>query len=137
VKLAVWISILVLACVAQAQDLSERAWQLEMNGDGPGAEVLLQQAANQVPPNPPALKAYAEFLDRHRDPLAAQVYARLLTVTDGRERAEVARRLLLIDARNADWSAAEKHMEIFHQAKGTGLELPNQTTCCRRSHATS
>jgi hypothetical protein len=128
VKLTFGISILVLACVAQAQDLSERAWQLEMNGDGPGAEALLQQAANQVPPNPPALKAYAEFLDRHRDPLAAQVYTRLLTVTDGRERAEVARRLLLIDARNADWSAAQKHMEIFQQAKGAGLQLPDRAS---------
>ena len=126
-KLAVWISILGLACGVRAQDLSERAWQLEMNGDGPGAESLLQQAANQVPPNPQALKAYAEFLDRHRDPLAAQVYTRLLTVTDGHERAEVARRLLLIDARNADWSAAGKHMQIFRDAKGTGLDLPSRT----------
>ena len=111
----------------QAQDLSDRARQLEMKGDGPGARALLQQAANSTPPSPEALKAYAEFLDRHRDPAAAELYERLLTVVEGRERAEVARRLVLFDARSADWAAAQKHLEIFRAAGGTGLTLPTTT----------
>ena len=122
------ITVIGLVWGIQAQDLSNRARQMEMNGDGPGARALLMQAANSTPPNPEALKAYAEFLDRHRDPTAAGLYERLLTVEEGRERAEVARRLLLIDARNGDWNAAQKHMEIFRTAGGTGLTLPNSAS---------
>jgi hypothetical protein len=58
-----------------------------MKGDGPGARALLHQSANSTPPNPEGLKAYAEFLDRHRDPAAAELYERLLTVVEGSERA--------------------------------------------------
>lgn len=118
---------------AQAQDLSERAWQLEMKGDGPGARALLQQAANETPPNPAALKAYAEFLDRHRDPASGELYARMLTVTEGAERVEVARRLLLLDARSGDWAAAQKHLEIFKAAGGTGLTLPQAGTDAKKT----
>jgi hypothetical protein len=117
-----------LAWGVQAQDLSERARQLEMKGDGPGARALLQQAANETPPNPGALKAYAEFLDRHRDPSAGELYERLLTVSEGPERVEVARRLLLLDARTGDWSAAQKHLDIYKAAGGTGLTLPAAAT---------
>jgi len=125
---AALITVLGLAWGLQAQDLSERARQMEMKGDGPGARALLHEAANSTPPNPEGLKAYAEFLDRHRDPSAGELYERLLTVVEGRERAEVARRLILIDARSADWATAQKHMEIFRAAGGTGLTLPSNAT---------
>ena len=115
-----------LGFAASAQDLSERAWQMELKGDAAGAGALLEQAANATPVTPAALKAYADFLDRHRDPGAADVYERLLPVTDGHERAEIARRLLLIDARDGDWKAARKHMEAYRAAGGADLTLPSE-----------
>ena len=60
-----------------AQDLGGDAWQLEMKGDALQARELLQRAVEAAPDDPAALRAYAEFLDRHRDPAAREVYARL------------------------------------------------------------
>lgn len=124
-----------LACGVQAQDLSQRAWEMEAKGDGSGARALLEQSANQTPPNPAALHAYAEFLDRHRDPEAAEVFNRLLTVTEGRERAQVAQHLLLIDSRTGDWTAARRHMEIYKEAGGTGLTLPSANKADAAKHS--
>jgi len=114
-----------LSCGLWAQDLSDRAWQLESKGDAAGARALLEEAANATPVTPGAMKAYADFLDRHRDPAAAEAYERLLTVTEGAERAELARHLLVIDALAGNWTAAQKHMAIYQGAGGSGLTLPS------------
>src|SRR5580692_2180227 len=55
---------------ADAQNPSADAWRLEIKGDGAQAREQLQKAAEAAPKNPAALRAYAEFLDRHRDPAA-------------------------------------------------------------------
>src|SRR5579884_1152678 len=125
VKTLIAALVTLTALVLHAQDLSQRAREMEMKGDGAGARALLQQAANENPPRPEAMKAYAEFLDRHRDPAAGELYERLLTVAAGQERADVAHHLLLIDARNGDWTAAQKHMDIYKSAGGTGMAVPN------------
>lgn len=120
------IAISGLSCGLQAQNLSEQAWKMEEKGDAAGALSTLQQAADATPANPAALKAYAEFLDLHRDPGASEAYERCLTVTEGSERAEIARRLLLIDARAGDWESARKHMQIYREAGGNALTLPTK-----------
>ncbi len=113
-----------LACGVRAQDLSERAWRMEVQGDPSGAGALLQQAAAATPSEPAALQAYAEFLDRHDDPAAREAWEKLLPETNGPARAAAARRLLLIDARLGDWTAARKHMDQYRAAGGTDLALP-------------
>ena len=50
------------------QDLGSEAWQLETKGEGVEAQARLQKAVEAAPNDAAALRAYAEFLDRHRDP---------------------------------------------------------------------
>jgi len=75
----VLIPVLGLSLAAGADDLSIRAWQLETKGDGTGARELLEQAAQRGAAD--ALEAYAQFLDRHRDPAAREAYEKALKVT--------------------------------------------------------
>src|SRR5215475_2431507 len=59
------------------QDLGGAAWQLESKGEAVQARDSLQKAAEAAPNDASALRAYAEFLDRHRDPAAREVYSKL------------------------------------------------------------
>ncbi len=70
---------------ASAQNPGADAWQLEARGEGGQAREQLQKASDAAPGNAAALRAYAEFLDQHRDPAAREVYTRLervLTTSD-------------------------------------------------------
>src|SRR5579864_4097380 len=58
------------AGAAVAQDLGNGAWQLELKGEGAQAREQLAKAAESSSASPAAIEAYAEFLDRHRDPAA-------------------------------------------------------------------
>ena len=60
-----------------AQDFAGESWQLESKGDAQQARDRLQKAADAAPNDPTALRAYAEFLDHHRDPAARAVYVKL------------------------------------------------------------
>ena len=111
----------------QAQDLRERALQMEVKGDAAGARALLQQSASATPANPAAVRAYAEFLDRHHDPEAREAYEKLLKSIEGPEHTGIARHLLLMDAGAADWAAAEKHLADYRASGGSGLTLPVNT----------
>src|SRR3954468_22975166 len=96
------------------QDFIGEAWKLEAKGEAVEARDQLQKAAEAAPNNPLALEAYAEFLDRHRDPDARKAYANLdqLLSRNGAsmpERAKVARRLLILDMIAADRPAAARH----------------------------
>ena len=123
-RFAVLLTIIGLAGGIFAQDLMDRAHQMEIKGDAAGAQALLQRAASATPADPAAIRVYAEFLDRHRDPEAREVYDKLLQSVNGVEKAAVARHLLLMDARAGDWTSAQKHMEEYRAAGGTGLTLP-------------
>ena len=112
-----------------SQDLTRSAWQLEAKGDGAEALAQLQRAMERRPNDPLALQAYAEFLDRHRDPGVREAYEKLrqLLARNGAstsERAKVARRLAELDLIAGDRSAAEKHLEEFRTLGGSGLNLP-------------
>src|ERR1700685_1348599 len=91
--------ILILGCgLAGADDLSDRAWQLESKGEAAGARELLRQAAQAGSATAGTLRDYAEFLDRHHDPATRDAYQRLLsTATTAETRKPLARRLVLLD----------------------------------------
>ena len=61
---------------------SADAWTLESRGQAAEAQALLERAANAVPANPAAARAYAEFLERYQDPAARQAYSRLAQLLD-------------------------------------------------------
>src|SRR5579871_5664179 len=116
------------AAAQNQRDLSGPAWALEMKGEALQARERLQKAADSGQPD--ALRAYAEFLDRHRDPSAREVYAKLdqaLTRSNAprEQRAAVARREAILDLLAGDQSAASKHVEEYRAAGGSGLTLPS------------
>ena len=64
------------------QSLADEAWRLETRGEAAQAQARLQQAAEVSSANAAAVRAYAEFLDRYRDPAARPVYAKLAQTLD-------------------------------------------------------
>jgi hypothetical protein len=113
-----------------AQDLGGEAWRLETQGEALQARDNLQKAVGASPNDPAALRAYAEFLDRHRDPAAREVYARLeqaLTRTNAprEQRAAVARREAILDLIAGDQASAARHIQAYQAAGGSGMTLRN------------
>jgi hypothetical protein len=113
---------LVAAGTAVAQDARQRAWELESKGDAAGARELLQRNAANASSDAAAQVAYAEFLDRHRDPLARGVYEKALELP-GVDRKSVAYRLTLLDLLAGDRSAASRHLEAYRSAGGSNVAL--------------
>jgi len=117
--------LITLVWLAPAQSLESRARQLELAGDAAGALALLEQAVTEQPQNLEALAAYAEFLDRRGSPKAREAYARLLDRLSagdgGARRAQIARRLVLLDLIAGDNEAAARHLEVYRAAGGRGL----------------
>jgi hypothetical protein len=115
---------------AEAQgDLSREASQLESKGEAAQAADLLRQNALRAPDNAAGLRAYADFLDRHRDPGAREAYERLaavLTRTNASQdqRAWVARRLAALDMLAGDRDSAARHLAAFAAAGGVGFNIP-------------
>jgi len=106
---------------AAADDLHQRAWQLESKGDSAGARELLDKAAQSGDAD--AVQAYALFLDRHHDPAARELYEKLLQNSQGEHRAYAARRLAVLDLLAGDRAAAERHIEQYRAAGGQDLTL--------------
>ncbi len=118
------------AVAASAQNPANEAWQLEAKGEGAQAREQLQKAAAASPANPAALRAYAQFLDQHRDPAAREVYSKLeRALTDSKapkdQLAACARREAILDLLAGDRAAAARHIEIYRNASGSTLALPN------------
>ncbi|MBV8821117.1 MAG: hypothetical protein JO022_22360, partial [Acidobacteriaceae bacterium] len=108
-----------------ADDIGLKAWELEAKGDAAGAKALLQKEAAGASASADALRAYAEFLDRHHDPGTRAVYERLLNASTGASRASAARRLVLLDVYAEDESAAAKHLVTYQDAGGRDFTLPS------------
>ena len=115
-----------MACVAGAQDLSLRAWQMESKGEAAAARELLQREAESRSATVGVLRAYAEFLDQHRDPGTREAYEKLLNAASREERGPIARRLVILDLLSGDESAAAKHLEAYRTAGGRDFELPGR-----------
>ena len=112
----------LLACssFAQLTPSSEiaRARLLEKEGDAQEARQILQRAAAS---DTEALAAYAEFLDRKRDPGARAEYEKLLRQTQGTRANAIARRLVILDLIAGDRAAAAKHYEVYKSTGGGDL----------------
>src|SRR5580658_8550244 len=78
-----------------ADDFAAHAWQLEAKGEAAEARDYLQHAAQTGGVD--AQLAYAQFLDRHRDPEARQVYQKVAQSARGEQRELAARRLVVLD----------------------------------------
>ncbi|MGC9949361.1 MAG: hypothetical protein ABSF64_23595 [Bryobacteraceae bacterium] len=109
-------------------DTLDRARQLEESGDGAGARALLAHAAETAPGSIAALTEYAEFLDGHADPGAAEAYGKLLAALDQpahrRQRAAVARRLAELSFLQGDRAAALRSLQILQSAGGAPASMP-------------
>src|SRR5579871_6622043 len=116
-----FISLSCLCSVAAADDLYLRAWQLESKGDPSAARELLERSAQNG--DAESLEAYAQFLDRHHDPSARDVYSKLLATAQGQQRADAARRLAILDLLAGDRDAAARHLEQYRDAGGRDLAL--------------
>jgi hypothetical protein len=109
-----------------AQDTAGEIWQMESKGDALQALERLQKAADASPRDASALRAYAEFLDRHRDPSARAVYTKLdqALAKNAPERTAVLRRLIILDLLAGDRDAASAHLAAYRDAGGSGMSLP-------------
>ncbi len=122
--------VVVTLCFAgmgiSAQDTAGEIWQMESKGEALQAQERLRTAAEASPQNPAALRAYAEFLDRHRDPSARAVYDKLehSLPRNSPERAPVLRRIIILDLLVGDRDAASAHLAAYREAGGSGLSLP-------------
>src|SRR5271165_7531413 len=115
---------ILIGGAAQADELSDRAWQLESKGDAAGARALLRQAAQSAAATTGTLRDYAEFLDRHHDPATRAAYQRLLASASSAEtQRPLARRLVLLDLVNGDNEAVARDLQIYRNAGGTDFTL--------------
>ena len=131
------------AAWATGQGLAAEAWRLENSGDAEQALRRLRDAATSAPNDAAALRAYAEFLDEHRDPAAREAYARLSQVLErtgapAEQRAEVAQRLAVLDLLAGDREASARDLQAYSAAGGKDLALPPpRTTSAAQLHRDS
>jgi hypothetical protein len=95
---------------------------MESKGEAADARDYLQRAAQTGAPD--AELAYAEFLDRHRDPGARAAYQKLVDKARGEQREVAARRLVILDLIAGDHDRAQRHLEDYRAAGGRDFTLP-------------
>ena len=105
-----------------ADDFTAHAWQLESKGDAAEARDYLQRAAQTDGVD--AQLAYAQFLDRHRDPSARAAYEKVWQAARGEQRELAARRMVVLDLIAGDRDAAQRHVEQYRTAGGRDFNLP-------------
>lgn len=122
VIVALWIG----APRAGAQQLAERVRDMEAAGNTAGALALIEQTA-ETSADIETLTVFAEFFDRHGDARARAYYARLLDRIDpgdAARKAELARRLVLLDLLANDRDSATKHLDAYRAAGGRDFAGP-------------
>jgi hypothetical protein len=115
-------SVSCLDIAAAADDFSARAWQMESKGEAAEARDYLRRAAQDGGVD--AKLAYAEFLDRHRDPAARDAYEKAWDGARGEQREFAARRLVLLDLMAGDRDRAQHHLEDYRAAGGRDFAFP-------------
>jgi len=129
------ISLIVCISVAGgADDFTTHAWQLESKGDAAEARDYLQRAAQTGGVD--AQLAYAQFLDRHRDPTARDAYEKIWQAARGEQREFAARRLVVLDLIAGDRDAAQRHIEQYRTAGGRDFSLPPAAEISQEKHQT-
>ncbi len=110
-----------------ASETAMRARQLEKSGDPAGARELLRRAVAPANASVDDLAAWAEFLDRRRDPGARAAYERLLAVAPSADKARISRRLMVLDLLSEDMKGAEQHLGSYRATGRADLKLPVYT----------
>lgn len=110
---------------ARADEAVDRAAQLEQAGNAAQARAILLDAVQRTPDDTAALSAYAEFLDRYRDPEARTVYRNLLAKLTGnpQESLRIQRRLILLDLVEGDANASHTDLAAYAAAGGKDGQL--------------
>jgi hypothetical protein len=121
---------LLLAGGVFGQDVTRQAWDLETKGSWAEARQILERAVRQSPENPAVLGAWAHFLDRRGDPAVRDAHEKWLAALEKRnapaaDRAAAAKRLALVSLAAGDRAAAERALNAYRAAGGSGLELPS------------
>src|ERR1700733_12840462 len=106
-----------------AEDFAVHAWQIESKGDAADARDYLQRASQTG--GVEAKLAYAQFLDRHRDPAARDAYEKVWDSARGEQRELAARRLVLLDLIAGDRDRAQHHLEDYRTAGGRDFTFPS------------
>jgi len=124
------------AAIGAAQGAPD-VWGLEVRGEAAQAQARLQQAAAAPQASAAAVRAWAEFLDRYRDPGARAAYARLAQMLERNgapsgEKIAVYRRLAALDMLAGDHDAATRDVASYTAAGGSGLALPSPAPARRR-----
>jgi hypothetical protein len=112
---------------APASETVERALQLEREGQPGDARALLAKEAASA--DPAAKLAYAEFLDRYRDPARLQAYEQAHQAfgnSSQDQKRAVSRRLAIISLLNGDRESAARHVAAYREAGGGGFERASQ-----------
>ena len=103
--IGVGIGVASIGVAQAADDFTTHAWQMESKGDAAEARDYLQRAAQTSGVD--AKLAYAQFLDRHRDPAAREAYENVWKVAQGEQRELAARRMVVLDLIAGDRDAAQ------------------------------
>ncbi len=103
-----------------ASEAVEKATQLEQSGSAAQARATLLDAVQRAPSDAVALTAYAEFLDRYRDPEARAAYRNLLTKAsaNAQEILGIQRRLILLDLIEGDADSSRTDLAAYTAAGG-------------------
>jgi hypothetical protein len=124
-KLFTAVAVLWMASTLAGQDLAVQVQRLEERGDATAARRLLERATHSAANDASPVLAYAEFLERYSDPDTRTTYEKALTLLEGASnqarRAQVARRLVLLDLIEGDRDAAAKHLAVYRSSGGRDL----------------
>lgn len=122
-----WVGV-VAASGAFAQDALSQASRLENSGDAAGAQRVLRDAADSNNATPQQLLAYAEFLDRYRNPNARASYEKALAALPaGTSKTATLRRLVILNLLAGDRASAQRHLEAYRATGATDLAGPIPT----------
>ena len=126
-----------LTITAATSDTQSQAWQLERGGDSAAAIELLQKNAQAPGASAADVIAWAEFLDQHHDPEARAAWRKALTASEGAQKREAARRLVILDLLAGDMKAAEEHIVVYRATGGQDLTLPETAVAAKTSPTVS
>src|SRR5580698_10702922 len=119
--IGVCIGVASIGIAQAADDFTTHAWQMESKGDAADARDYLQRASQTGSVD--AELAYAQFLDRHRDPAAREAYEKVWSAARGEQRELAARRMVVLDLIAGDRDAAQRHIEQYKSAGGRDFNL--------------
>ena len=114
-------------CWLQAEPAAEvlqQSQEYERAGQPLRARAVLARAAETSPGDADTQFAYAEFLDRYRDPNRREAYGKTRELLDdgsSDRKQKVLRRLVLLSLVEGDNAAAKKHVAAYREAGGAGL----------------